>query len=486
MPSANVDQLQVVNCLRALNFDVMDTSVLKSVRAFEDDVLPAFRRKIDPGDIVVFYFSGHGFSYGPHNFIAPLELPSRVKENDLLDVAIALENVESVIAARRPGIVVVIIDACRTIAGFVVANARNQDEVPKQMEAARQPHHGVNTLVAYASRAGYPATGSERHNQLSVFTESLVRHMTREGLEFGTLMNDIGAEVKVSSGNRQQPGVNDWSDAELYMRPSAAILADDLTLWEVALKSRARERVELYTVRYALSRYAAAARKWLVDNEPGTASRSYSLVSPLAVERAWQPQGERSGIVPAASGFAFRRSVHAGASDAVQALSDVELGLVPSGTAMERLQPTVQGREARAFAAHAEVVTVADSAAKAQPETTASSVARIPAGTLLKVRGFKADRENRVWLKTQLHGTAEDVFVPVRDGPPAAPVELGRSFMEIVALPRKSGIADLIDDASVISAVERAKSDGWKITWVSLATAATEQKEDGAGMRKNC
>ena len=115
MPSANVDQLQVVNCLRALNFDVMDTSVLKSVRAFEDDVLPAFRRKIDPGDIVVFYFSGHGFSYGPHNFIAPLELPSRVKENDLLDVAIALENVESVIAARRPGIVVVIIDACRTI-----------------------------------------------------------------------------------------------------------------------------------------------------------------------------------------------------------------------------------------------------------------------------------------------------------------------------------------------------------------------------------
>src|SRR5690349_8522222 len=83
IPSAALDAQKVAARLRELNFNVTEPGELVSVRALEDEILPAFRKPIDPGDLVVFYFSGHGFSYGPSNYLAPTALPAQVNEQDL-------------------------------------------------------------------------------------------------------------------------------------------------------------------------------------------------------------------------------------------------------------------------------------------------------------------------------------------------------------------------------------------------------------------
>ena len=76
LPSAQRDVERTAQLLRDLHFHVTQKDNFPSVRDFEDSVLPTFRGQIHTGDIVVFYFSGHGFAYEQNKFIAPADLPA--------------------------------------------------------------------------------------------------------------------------------------------------------------------------------------------------------------------------------------------------------------------------------------------------------------------------------------------------------------------------------------------------------------------------
>src|SRR5258706_8082529 len=121
--SARLDAKRMSASLVRLGFTVTVLRQLESVADFETHVLPAFREKIRPGDLVVFYFSGHGFAYGPHNYIAPADLPVVVGDHAIAEHAIAVEALEDYFAARAPGLILMLIDACRTIAGFVIKDS---------------------------------------------------------------------------------------------------------------------------------------------------------------------------------------------------------------------------------------------------------------------------------------------------------------------------------------------------------------------------
>lgn len=477
IPSAARDSDEVAARLTQLHFNVTHHKEVKSAQVFEDEIIPAFRRGIEPGDLVVFYFSGHGFSYGPHNFLAPTELPSQINERDLATSALAIESVEQYLARRSPGLVLSIIDACRTIGGFVITDERNRPQVAKQIVAPQQPEHGVNTLVAFASRPGFPAFGSAAANQLSVFTDSLVHHIDAEGCEFNSLMNDVGADVKVATGETQQPGLFDWSDTDVYMRPSAAVLSDHLQMWKIALDSRVRSRVEVYSIRYSLSRYAAAARKWLADNQRGTASQPFSRVSPEAVERAWGRDESRVAILPAGVRFAFPRSLDVSAGDTVRGLDDRALGLVPSGAKPRESQSLRLARIARALEAHTQIVSVIDQVARTEPSNAAPVATRIPQGSVITVDGIEQVESDERWLRAEVRGSEEKVYIPVQAARKVEPVELGRSLMEIVVPPRAAGTRDLIEESVIFSVVKKLKDAGLTITWVSIATATPKNEE---------
>lgn len=477
--SAELDGKQTADRLRKLNFKVTHVPDLPSKRYFEDEVLPGFRKPIEPGDLVVFYFSGHGFSYGPHNFLAPIDLPLQMEEHDLASRAIAVENVEIYLADRSLGLLLFIIDACRNIGGFVIADQAKTKHIAKGVAAPRQPEHGVNTLVAFASRPGFTALGSAAKDELSIFTSSLVNHITKEGYEFGTLMNDVGADVKIATNDAQQPGLFDWSDTELYMQPSPTILANQKQAWNVARETNLYERIRLYSIRFSISRHAAAARKWLADNPPTGAAPRFTLISPAAVERAWRPTDNRIAINPPAAGFAFRRSLGVDASNAVQALDDRELGLVASGA--KRLAATASNLklDIQAILAHANVVTLRDYVARTAPSRAAPVASRVPFGSLVTINGVEDLGSKGMWLLADVPGQRNKVYLPVQPASSAAaPVELGQSLREIIATRRTSGIPDLVDPSVINAAIAALKQEGRTVTWVSIATAATSDGKE--------
>ncbi len=294
--SAKLDAEQMAAKLKALGFIVTWVPQLPSVRDFEDSIMPAFRKNIQPGGVVLFYFSGHGFAYGPHNYIAPADLPLVVTDQAVADNAIAVEGLEDYFARRRPGLILMLIDACRTIGGFVIRDSRNQNLVAKGVAEHVQSNQGINTVEGYAARAGSAALGSNSRSALSPFTNSLAAHIEKKGAEFASMFKDVAADVLLATHQMQDPGIVNWSASDLYLNPTDDIRAQEKEAWLAALSDNSWEDVLRYSYRHAVSRHAAAARQWLEDN-PGEAQMAEArrLTSSELVP-AWRDSLARAGM----------------------------------------------------------------------------------------------------------------------------------------------------------------------------------------------
>ena len=233
---------------------------------FEDEILPAFRNNIQRGDLVVFYFSGHGFAYGPDNYIAPADLPLVITGNSIAQHAIAVEAIEDYFARRSPGVVLMLIDACRTIAGFVIKGS-NRNVVARGVVASVGRPERVNTIEGYAARFGSVALASNAVSTLSPFTKSLTTHIATKGTELSAMLRNVATDVLLATNQMQSPGFVSWSATDAYLNPTPEIRAREKEAWLAALKADSKEEVERFGCRHALSRHAAAAHQWLNDHQ---------------------------------------------------------------------------------------------------------------------------------------------------------------------------------------------------------------------------
>jgi uncharacterized caspase-like protein len=263
LESAKLDAEQMAGALKRLGFTVTLALRLPSVRAFEDSILPAFRKNIQRGDVVVFYFSGHGFAYGPDNYIAPADLPLVVSAELVGDHAIAVESIEDYFARRSPALVLMLIDACRAIGGFVIRGSDNRNAVASGVVERARASENMNIVEAYAARAGSVALGSSADGALSPFTRSLAARIEMKDAEFTAMFRDVAADVAGATRQSQRPGIVNWSATDLYLNPTAKTRARENAAWLAALGSGAWDEVQRFTYRHALSRHAAAARQWL-------------------------------------------------------------------------------------------------------------------------------------------------------------------------------------------------------------------------------
>lgn len=291
--------------LRELGFQVTRHDDVASVAQFEDDVLPAFRKQIQAGDLVVFYFSGHGFAHGADQYLALADTDLRIDTRRLADVAIAVESLQGYLSRPLPGLLLLVIDACRGIGGFEIEGAGYSGSLLKGASPERSSGAArVNLLSALASRSGMPAIASDDVGaaaRASLFTTELVAQLGQDDREFGAMFNDVSARVREASDERQQPGLVDWSDTDLYLRVPPALRDQQKEAWQVALSSKSRRLVQRFAYRFSISRHAAAARAWLAehlhDSLPAT-SAAYLMGDPAPAHSSFD--GLRSDVMPSA------------------------------------------------------------------------------------------------------------------------------------------------------------------------------------------
>ena len=213
---ADYDQLEdlqnTVNDARAYA-EVFEHSLGFRVTVAPDDAtelellesFSAFLAGIQPGDDVVFIFSGHGWSNGIENYLIPSDVPHDISEHTMTRRTLALgPDILDEIKARKPGFILAIIDACRDNP----FNMQGKSGFQKGLVRTKLPSQTLIVYAAEEGRVAYEALGPEDRSENSIFTRSLLPLLgdaDRPLLRIVEEAGDTTAALAASVGRQQFP-----------------------------------------------------------------------------------------------------------------------------------------------------------------------------------------------------------------------------------------------------------------------------------------
>lgn len=473
--SALPDGERMRDRLTELKFDVVYRPDVSRVDEFEQSVLPEFRSKISPGSIVVFYFSGHGFSFGPDNFLAPTDLPLKVPKSKVTDFAIPVDGIRDLIAGHDPGLIIFVIDACRSPGGFLVNDENDKNVVSKGYAPPQRRNSSINSYIFYATTPGDTAEGFSDSDHLSTFTHYVVENVATAGRRFNDISDSITAKVRSHTNPVQNPVNYDFSSTDPFLNPTEKNIEEQRELWRSALGTNDDDTIQEFYYQYSASRHAKACRKWLKDklyNDAENIASTYTWYSPVAIDRAWRATGtEPVSVNSLGVALAFNRLVEE-RTGVVEQLSEGDLGLIPLGS-KPLLTETIQSSEL-SIEAHKNVVTTSEFVARTG--LYASSTVRIPKGAQIQINDVNIENGSGIIVTAAAQGRKTPLYLTLPRLMIRGPLELGQSIKEIVVPHRSESLPGLVDKSAIEKSVEELKAQGWNITWVSLATAATEDE----------
>jgi hypothetical protein len=157
-----------------------------------------YQRTLQPGDISVFYFSGHGFQENGNNYLLATDAQDNAPR-----YAVSASTMVEVLSRRSLSANVVLVDACRSF-------------VNRAQGGLASIEAGKNTYIALSAKPGQTsidgATGSN-----GVFTQALLQHIAKP-IDIDMVFREVRKDVSSLSGNRQDT----WSTNNLT---SSLILA---------------------------------------------------------------------------------------------------------------------------------------------------------------------------------------------------------------------------------------------------------------------
>ncbi|WP_296524209.1 caspase domain-containing protein [Rhodoplanes sp.] len=219
LPNPPNDAADVASALRRLGFDVVEGINLD--RRAMDDTLRAFGKKLDRADLALFFYAGHGLQVAGKNYLVPidakLERPGDLAL-DAVDIDVVLAQME---AEKRVNLV--FLDACRDnpLARSLSRSLGTRSGTVGAGLASVQS--GVGTMIAYATQPNNVALDGEGRN--SPFTTALLRHIPTPGVDIGTVMRRVRADVLAATRDKQIPWDHSSLVGDVILVPANAATA---------------------------------------------------------------------------------------------------------------------------------------------------------------------------------------------------------------------------------------------------------------------
>jgi hypothetical protein len=220
------DAKAIQQTLQGLHFQV--STLFDASRRSFNAAVSAFSARIQPGDIVLVHYSGHGVQLDGENFLLPADVPSpsTVDKEFLKSEAVALSVMIDRIKAAGARTAVFIVDACRN---NPYASATTRGVGGTRGLAAVAPPKG--TFVMYSAGQGQSALdrlSNDDREPTSVYTRALRAKMLVAGLPITDLAREVRDEVEATAArvnHEQRPAYYDeLSGSPFYFVPPKAQL----------------------------------------------------------------------------------------------------------------------------------------------------------------------------------------------------------------------------------------------------------------------
>jgi len=227
--------------------------------------------RVQNGDVVVFYYSGHGTVYQGENYLVPVDFEGQPDQlqYDAFSANRFLDNLQNSGAAVK----ILILDACRSQA---VPGARGNGVGLGQMA-------GRGTLVMYATELGKTADDNSREAN-GLFTKYLLEGLRTPGKTAMEVFQSVARGVYSDAGGRKQlPWIGGVMLEDFYFKPDsepARVFTDkpkELAVFPkldleseyfAECKQGTMGACNAYLVRYPQGQYAALALQQIRPTQP--------------------------------------------------------------------------------------------------------------------------------------------------------------------------------------------------------------------------
>jgi uncharacterized caspase-like protein len=454
LPGSAKDVDRISKILTSLGFSVTPVLDVKTSTDFQYGYLVPFLDKIDEGTFVVFYFSGHGFTYNDESYLVPTLFPKQLTI-PVYEAAIPATTVLARISARPAALSVMILDACREefdIKKYV--RPQDKDFVKKGFADASA---ASNQIISYAAHPGLTAAGSSI-GDASPYTDALAKYIAFLDAEWSDVAKDVTFDVRHNTPDAQSPWFSESNTTYVWFNASAKTNKLVQERWESALKRSTVSEVERFAAKYAVSPYAAAAQLWLKENRNREVAH-ITQVSPVLADAQWSTNGEAK-TTQLTGPLALDRSISIAHPDSTDSTP-----LLSSASTADILREAGQ------------VVLLRKTVVRSAPFKDAKIVKTYGFGTKLRVLGTD---DTGAWLKVSDARLNVDLYLAIPPNARTKPISLGEPIREVLLGPRMSDVPGLVDAAALQSNLREIRDAGWKITWVSIAApraASDKQRE---------
>jgi len=227
------DARAIGQTLKGLGFTVTVGEDLTQRRMSEQ--LVTFATSVKQGDIVLFFFSGHGFEMSGENFLLPVDVPPAMEGQDELvrDASFPAQRIIDQLQQRGARTAILVLDACRD----------NPFDRPGRTRGVGgsgglAPMNAVNEGVFVLFSAGAKQTALDRlsdsdANPNSVFTRNFVHELATPGLSLVQVAKRTQSEVLSmarSVRHEQTPAYYDQVIGDIVLNGSSADTAANSAL----------------------------------------------------------------------------------------------------------------------------------------------------------------------------------------------------------------------------------------------------------------
>ncbi|CAF1090243.1 unnamed protein product [Adineta steineri] len=195
----DVDDISIA--LRNMKFHVKiehDLYNSEMICAFSD-----FSNIIIDGDLILFYFSGHGCEINGKNYLSPID--DELIENDkgIENCAINIECILHQWAKQYPSsIIIFILDCCRLPYPYKKKRINN---VKCERNDSHPMELSVGTYVVFACSPYQIASDGLLTERNGLFAKHLLKHMTKPNKDIKQLFRTVTNGVCIESKQKQKP-----------------------------------------------------------------------------------------------------------------------------------------------------------------------------------------------------------------------------------------------------------------------------------------